>query len=112
MNDLLSELRSIVGERHVLADPDLRAGYETDWTGRWHGESLAVVRPADTRQVSAVLCAIGTVWMARLAVRIYANSILRTGPRISFRQAIRESRNASAATHAANSGACFRPMPC
>ena len=44
--------------------------------------------------VSAVLCAVGTVWMARIAVRIYANSILRTGPRISFRQAIRESRNA------------------
>jgi ABC-2 type transport system permease protein len=43
--------------------------------------------------VSAVLCAVGTVWMARLAARIYANSILRTGPRISFRQAIRESRN-------------------
>jgi ABC-2 type transport system permease protein len=44
--------------------------------------------------LSAVLCAAGTVWMARLAVRIYANSILRTGPRISIRQAIRESRNA------------------
>jgi ABC-2 type transport system permease protein len=45
--------------------------------------------------VSAVLCAAGTVWMARLAVRIYANSILRTGPRIRIRQAIRESRNAA-----------------
>jgi ABC-2 type transport system permease protein len=44
--------------------------------------------------VAAVLCAAGTVWMARIAVRIYANSILRTGPRISFRQAIKESRSA------------------
>jgi ABC-2 type transport system permease protein len=43
--------------------------------------------------VAAAACAAGTVWMARLAVRIYSNSILRTGPRISFRQAIRESRN-------------------
>jgi ABC-2 type transport system permease protein len=42
--------------------------------------------------VAAVLCAAGTVWMARIAAKIYANSILRTGPRISFRQAIRESR--------------------
>src|SRR6202000_376663 len=42
--------------------------------------------------VSAVICAGGTVGMARLAVRIYANSILRTGPRISIRQAIREVR--------------------
>jgi ABC-2 type transport system permease protein len=50
--------------------------------------------PAWHVAVSAVLCAIGTVWMARLATKIYANSILRTGPRISFRQAIRESRSA------------------
>ncbi len=49
MRDLLSALRTIVGERHVLADADLRAGYETDWTGRWHGQSLAVVRPGRRR---------------------------------------------------------------
>ncbi len=55
MSDLISALQAIVGERHVLVDADLRAGYETDWTGRWHGESLAVVRPADTSEVSAVL---------------------------------------------------------
>jgi ABC-2 type transport system permease protein len=45
--------------------------------------------------LSAVVCAAGTVWMARLAVRIYANSILRTGPRIRLSQAVRESRNAT-----------------
>jgi ABC-2 type transport system permease protein len=44
--------------------------------------------------VSALLCAAGTVWMARIAVRIYSNSILRTGPRISFRQAVKEIRKA------------------
>jgi ABC-2 type transport system permease protein len=44
--------------------------------------------------IAAVLCAVGTATMARIAVRIYANSILKTGPRISFRQALRESRNA------------------
>lgn len=44
--------------------------------------------------VSALLCAAGTVWMARIAVRIYTNSILRTGPRISFRQAIKEASKA------------------
>ena len=49
MSDVISELQTIVGEGHVLTAADLRAGYETDWTGRWHGESLAVVRPADTR---------------------------------------------------------------
>jgi ABC-2 type transport system permease protein len=44
--------------------------------------------------VAALLCAAGTVWMARIAVKIYANSILKTGPRISFRQAIKEARKA------------------
>jgi ABC-2 type transport system permease protein len=44
--------------------------------------------------VAAALTAAGTVWMARIAVRIYSNSILRTGPRITFRQAIREARSA------------------
>jgi ABC-2 type transport system permease protein len=43
--------------------------------------------------VAAVLTAAGTVWMARIAVRIYSNSILRTGPSISIRQAIREARS-------------------
>jgi ABC-2 type transport system permease protein len=50
--------------------------------------------PAWQVVIAAVLTAAGTVWMARIAVRIYANSILKTGPRISFRQAIRESRAA------------------
>jgi ABC-2 type transport system permease protein len=50
--------------------------------------------PAWQVVVAAVLTAAGTVWMARLAVRIYTYSILRTGPRIGFRQAIKESRSA------------------
>jgi ABC-2 type transport system permease protein len=41
--------------------------------------------------LSAVICAAGTVWMARLATRIYTQSILRTGPRIRLRQALRGS---------------------
>lgn len=52
---LLDALRAAVGPDHVLTDADLRATYETDWTGRWHGEALAVVRPASTEQVAAVL---------------------------------------------------------
>lgn len=48
-------LRSAVGPEHVLTDPDLRASYETDWTGRFSGESRAVVRPATTAEVAAVL---------------------------------------------------------
>jgi ABC-2 type transport system permease protein len=39
--------------------------------------------------VSGVLCAAGTVWMARLAARIYSRSILRTGGRVRLSQVLR-----------------------
>lgn len=52
---LLDALVDIVGSAHVLVDAELRAGYETDWTGRFHGEARAVVRPGDSAQVAAVL---------------------------------------------------------
>jgi FAD/FMN-containing dehydrogenase len=55
MGGLIPALRAVVGSEHVLTAPDLRAGYEIDWTRRWRGESVAVVRPADIGQVAAVL---------------------------------------------------------
>jgi FAD/FMN-containing dehydrogenase len=51
---VLSALRAALGDQHVLTDADLRAGYETDWTRRWHGEALAAVRPGSAVEVSAV----------------------------------------------------------
>ncbi len=56
---LVVSLREIVGESHCLTDPGLRASYETDWTRRFHGEALAVVRPASTDEVARVLVACG-----------------------------------------------------
>jgi FAD/FMN-containing dehydrogenase len=50
-------LRTAVGSEHVLLDRDLRASYETDWTGRFTGTSRAVVRPATTAEVARVLAA-------------------------------------------------------
>ncbi|CAB4869705.1 unannotated protein [freshwater metagenome] len=55
LDDLASALAAIVGDRHVLTDPDQRAGYETDWTGRFHGAARLVVRPASTDEVAAVV---------------------------------------------------------
>ncbi len=52
---LARALADAVGERHVLTDDDLRAAYERDWTGRWTGRAMAVVRPADTAEVAAVV---------------------------------------------------------
>jgi ABC-2 type transport system permease protein len=47
--------------------------------------------PAWQVALSAVFLAVGTVWMARIAVRIYTRSILKTGPRIKLSQALRDS---------------------
>lgn len=52
---LVTALREVVGERHCLTDPALRASYETDWTRRFHGAARAVVRPASTAEVAAIL---------------------------------------------------------
>ena len=56
---LLDDLREAVGEAHVLVDPDVRRSYETDWTGRFSGTALAVVRPRTTDEVAAVVRACG-----------------------------------------------------
>ena len=52
---MIAALAAIVGADHVLVDDDLRAGYETDWTGRFTGRAVCVVRPGTTDDVSAVL---------------------------------------------------------
>jgi FAD/FMN-containing dehydrogenase len=52
---LKDELSAAVGARHVIADPDVRAGFQTDWTGRFSGEAQLVVRPGATDEVAAVL---------------------------------------------------------
>ena len=48
-------LEAVVGAAHVLVDPGLVEGHEVDWTGRFRGSTPAVVRPADTDEVAAVL---------------------------------------------------------
>ena len=54
MQDLIESLRRAVGPGHVLTEGDLSA-YEQDWRRRMHGKALAVVRPANTEQVAAVV---------------------------------------------------------
>jgi len=57
VHTLLQTLSDIVGPSHLLTAPELRARYETDCTGRYHGHAHCVVRPATTAQTSAVLAA-------------------------------------------------------
>ncbi|MDO8375521.1 MAG: FAD-binding oxidoreductase, partial [Polaromonas sp.] len=54
MDKILDALRAIVGDAHVLTGGDLSA-WELDWRKRARGKALAVVRPADTAQVAAVV---------------------------------------------------------
>ena len=51
---LIAALRAAVGADQVRCDGDLSA-WEVDWRGRYRGRALAVVRPADTGQVAAVV---------------------------------------------------------
>ena len=51
---LLDQLRQTIGAANVLTEGDLSA-YEQDWRKRETGKSLAVVRPANTQEVAAVV---------------------------------------------------------
>jgi FAD/FMN-containing dehydrogenase len=52
---LLATLRAIVGEANVLTSDADVAPYVTDWRDRYHGRARAVVRPATTAEVAAVV---------------------------------------------------------
>lgn len=52
---ILTSLREHVGTAHVLTEPSDVAPYVEDWRGRYRGEVMAVVQPATTQQVSAVV---------------------------------------------------------
>jgi FAD/FMN-containing dehydrogenase len=52
--ELLEQLRTITGKDHVLTEGDLSA-WELDWRKRERGHALAVVRPASTQEVAAVV---------------------------------------------------------
>jgi FAD/FMN-containing dehydrogenase len=57
MDALLAELTAIAGPEHVLTDPDVTAGYATDWTRRFRGVARCVIRPGDVDEVARVLIA-------------------------------------------------------
>ena len=47
--------RQVVGDAGVLVDPEVTASYTTDWTGRFHGATPAVVRPGSTAEVAEMV---------------------------------------------------------
>jgi FAD/FMN-containing dehydrogenase len=64
-NAFLAACRELLGEAFVIADEAGMAPYLRDWRGRFTGNALAVLRPADTGQVAAAvrLCAAARVPM-------------------------------------------------
>jgi FAD/FMN-containing dehydrogenase len=52
---LVDALRTALGPEQALVDADVRATYETDWTGRFHGEARCIARPGSTAEVASVL---------------------------------------------------------
>ena len=54
MTGLLSDLRALVGGAQVLVGPDAD-GFARDWTGKYRARPVAVVRPADTAEVSGCI---------------------------------------------------------
>ncbi|HEY4168017.1 MAG TPA: FAD-binding oxidoreductase, partial [Reyranella sp.] len=59
MTDFVSKLQSIVGDKGLITDERDKHPFLTDWRENYLGKALAIVRPATTEEVSAVvkLCA-------------------------------------------------------
>ena len=52
--DLTQQLQRLIGAKHVLTGPDA-APYGKDWMGAYVAQPRAVLRPANTAEVSAIL---------------------------------------------------------
>lgn len=54
-NNFLAECANVVGAAYVLNNANDVAPYLTDWRGRYTGRALAVVLPASTKEVAAIV---------------------------------------------------------
>jgi FAD/FMN-containing dehydrogenase len=59
VTDLIERLRAIVSDKGLILDEEGKHPYLTDWRETYLGKALAIVRPATTEEVAAVvkLCA-------------------------------------------------------
>jgi FAD/FMN-containing dehydrogenase len=53
--DLLQQLSSLVGANYLSTDPDILAGRSVDYTGRYRGHAIALLRPGSTGEVANAL---------------------------------------------------------
>jgi len=52
---MIDAVRERLGPKGVVTDHADIAPWLTDWRGRWHGEAAAILAPASTREVAAVV---------------------------------------------------------
>ena len=52
---LIDQLRERLGPKAVITDADALAPWLSDWRGRYHGASPAIVAPADTAETAAAM---------------------------------------------------------
>ncbi|WP_131110587.1 FAD-binding oxidoreductase [Sulfuricystis thermophila] len=64
MNTLIDTFRAVLGGAHVLTEAADITPYCSDWRGRYRGQPLCVVRPANTEEVAAVVRACATANVA------------------------------------------------
>src|SRR3569833_1671818 len=50
---LIGQARAVLGDKGVITDPDEIAPWTTDWRGRFHGTTPAILAPDSTEQVAA-----------------------------------------------------------
>jgi FAD/FMN-containing dehydrogenase len=90
-NELLAQLRQIVGAANVLThdDPatDLTA-WELDWRKRERGRALAVVRPAATTEVAAVVKACAAAFVSMVPQGGNTGMVVGSTPDASGRQVV------------------------
>lgn len=55
MNSFLAQCRNAIGADYVLTEPSDMASYLTDWRKRFTGKAIAIVKPASTSEVAAVV---------------------------------------------------------
>jgi FAD/FMN-containing dehydrogenase len=53
--EFTSRLQHVVGEEGVILNPADQEFYVNDWLGKSHGRTVAVVRPRNTAEVSAIM---------------------------------------------------------
>ena len=84
---LLVTLRRIVGPSQVLFEGDLTA-WEQDWRKRARGKALAVVRPADTGEVAAVVKACAAAQVSIVTQGGNTGLVVGSTPDASGRQVV------------------------